>query len=130
MIGADSSPTHFSVKIRCHFHQGLEIEKIFPGGISSSSSDSASSSWGGWRVSVGPVQAACWRCWLCRAVTRAACGEEAGSGLGHAKIEKGEGKEEASWAGLRFQLGFSLLPNRNSENPFLFQIFFIICKLI
>jgi hypothetical protein len=63
-------------------------------------------------------------------MTRAARGEEAGSGLGHAKIEKGEGKEEASWAGLRFQLGFSLLPNRNSENPFLFQIFFIICKLI
>jgi hypothetical protein len=30
------------------------------------------------------------------------------------KIEKnGEGKEEAGWAGLRFQLGFVPLPNRN-----------------
>jgi hypothetical protein len=29
------------------------------------------------------------------------------------KIKKGEGKEEAGWAGLRFQLGFGPLPNRN-----------------
>jgi hypothetical protein len=28
--------------------------------------------------------------------------EEAGPGLGHAKMEKGEGKEEAGWAGLSF----------------------------
>jgi hypothetical protein len=29
------------------------------------------------------------------------------------KIEKGQGKEEAGWAGVRFQLGFGPLPNRN-----------------
>jgi hypothetical protein len=29
------------------------------------------------------------------------------------KIEKAEGKEEVDWAGLRFQLGFGPLPNRN-----------------
>jgi hypothetical protein len=34
-------------------------------------------------------------------------------GWGVREIEKGEGKEEASWARLRFQLGFGLLPNRN-----------------
>jgi hypothetical protein len=38
-------------------------------------------------------------------------------------MEKGEGKEEAGWAGLGFQLGFGPLPNRNQENSFLFQIF-------
>jgi hypothetical protein len=27
--------------------------------------------------------------------------------------KKGEGIEEAGWAGLAFQLGFGLLPNRN-----------------
>jgi hypothetical protein len=46
------------------------------------------------------------------------------------RIEKGEGKEEAEWAELRFLLGFGLLPNRNQENPFLFSNLFIICKLI
>jgi hypothetical protein len=50
--------------------------------------------------------------------------------VGPCENRKGGGKEEASWAGLRFQLGFSPLLNRNSKNPFLFQIFFIICKLI
>jgi hypothetical protein len=40
------------------------------------------------------------------------------------KIEKGEGKEEVGRAGHRFQLGFSPLPNRNQENPFLFQFFY------
>jgi hypothetical protein len=40
--------------------------------------------------------------------------------LAAGKIENGEGKEEAGWAGLRFLLGFGQLPNRNQENPFLF----------
>jgi hypothetical protein len=58
VIGADSSPTHFSLAIRCRFHRGLEIGEFFHSGVSSSRSDSVLALLGGQRVSVGPVQAA------------------------------------------------------------------------
>jgi hypothetical protein len=38
--------------------------------------------------------------------------------------KKGEGKEEAGWAGLRFQLGFGPLPNRNLKILFFFKTFY------
>jgi hypothetical protein len=46
------------------------------------------------------------------------------------KMEKGEGKEEAGWAGLRFELGFGPVANLELGKSFSFSNVFIICKLI
>jgi hypothetical protein len=39
-----------------------------------------------------------------------------GREVGHVENRKWEWKEGAGWAGLRFQLGFGPLPNRNSDD--------------
>jgi hypothetical protein len=106
VIDADSSPTHFSVKIRCHFCRGLEIGEIFLGGVSSSSLDSASLPRGGRRASIGLVQAACWHCWLRWATMWAARREEAGPGLGRVKNRKGGGESRDGLGQTHIPAGF------------------------